>query len=168
MATIARSNNAQALKKRTYYEEGRLFEDYVKRLFNENSFQLRKWRQSGSIPPDTFILDYSNPDLELVFVGKNRYPFAVECKWRSRFYKGKISWATKEQIFMYEEFQRKRAIPVFIAIGIGGTPSHPDRLFVTPLCNLIAYTDVSEQQLIPYNRRPTQRFFYDTRQLRLW
>jgi hypothetical protein len=152
-----------------YYEQGRLFEEYIKNLFNQDSFKLKRWRKSALIPPDTFISDICYPDLELIFVGMNQYSFAVECKWRSKFNdNGKIEWASEEQIAAYLAFERKRAMPVFIAIGVGGTASNPKKLFVTPLCNLIRYPEVYEHQLINYKRKPTQSFFYDTVQLRLW
>lgn len=152
-----------------YYEQGRLFEEYIKGLFNQDSFKLKRWRKSALIPSDTFISDICCPDLELIFVGMNQHSFAVECKWRSKFnYNGKIKWASEEQIATYLDFERKRAMPVFIAIGVGGTASSPKKLFVTPLCNLIGYPEVYEHQLINYKRKPAQRFFYDTVQLRLW
>jgi hypothetical protein len=150
------------------FEQGRLFEEYIKNLFNQDSFKIKKWRRSRLVPPDTFIGGLGDPDLELIFVGKNQYPFAVECKWKSYFYRGRIDWARPDQIQRYLEFERKRAMPVFIAIGIGGSGNNPERLFVTPLCNLSESTKVYEHQLIPYKRKPTHRFFYDTVQLRLW
>jgi len=151
-----------------YYEQGRLFEEYVKNLFNLDSFKIKKWRRSRLIPTDTFIGGLGDPDLELIFVGKNQHPFAVECKWKSYFYKGKIEWARQDQIDKYLDFERKNAMPVFIAIGIGGSPNNPEKLYVTPLCNISGNTEVSKYQLITYKRRPTQRFFYDTVQLRLF
>jgi len=155
-------------KKPDYYEQGRLFEEYIKDLFNQESFKLKRWRKSALIPKDTFISDISLPDLELIFVGKNNYPFAVECKWRTRFRNGKIKWADPDQISKYIDFEKKRAMPVFIAIGIGGTSSQPNKLFVTPLCNLIDWPEVYEHQLIRYERKPSRKFFYDIRQGRLW
>jgi len=145
-----------------YFEQGRLFEEYIRLLFNQDHFHLKKWRQSGTLPKDTYIHDLCYPDLELIFVGKNQHPFAVECKWRTEFKRGKIDWATRKQITRYEEFEFKRAMPVFIAIGVGGAPANPEKLFVTPLCNLKNYTEISEEQLIKYKRKPTQRFFYNT------
>ena len=41
---------------------------------------------------------------------KNKYPFAVECKYRNCFKEGKIDWAKPKQIIKYEEFQNKRAM----------------------------------------------------------
>jgi len=160
---------ANRKKSAYYYEQGRLFEEYIKDLFNQDSFKVKRWRRSALIPPNTFISDISYPDLELIFVGNNNYPFAVECKWRRAFdYNGKIDWASDEQIKTYLDFERKRSMPVFIAIGVGGSASNPKKLFVTPLCNLIGYPEVYEHQLIKYKRKPTQRFFFDTVQLRLW
>jgi Holliday junction resolvase len=150
------------------FQKGEHFETYIKMLFNQDHFHLKKWRKSGSIPKDTFILEYSYPDLELIFAGKNHYPFAVECKWRKQFYKGKINWATEDQISKYVDFQNKRTIPVFIAIGVGGIASNPEKLFVTPLCNLAEYPEVYEHQLIKYQRKPSRRFFFDTIQLKLF
>lgn len=150
------------------FEKGRLFEDYIIKLFNEKNFKLMKWRKAEKIIDKSFLFDHSNPDLELIFVGARKYRFAVECKWRSEFIKGKISWANDYQICSYEDFENRNRIPVFIAIGIGGESSKPAMLFVTPLCNISMYTEVYESDLIPYKRKPTHKFFYDPVQLRLW
>src|SRR5689334_22037953 len=83
MNRISPISPVKGKKNADYYEQGLLFEEYVKNLFNEKSFKLKRWRKSTLIPPDTFISDISDPDLELVFVRENHHPFAVECKWRS-------------------------------------------------------------------------------------
>lgn len=150
------------------FEKGRLFEEYIIRLFNEKSFKVEKHRKSEKFPDGTFSLDHSYPDLELVFVGARRYRFAVECKWRKEFVDGRINWANSFQICSYEDFQNQKRIPVFIAIGIGGDPSNPEKLFVTPLCNISMYTDVYESDLIPYKRNPKHRFYYNTFQWKLF
>jgi len=167
--TMNRTATKQAINKKIeYYEHGRLFEQYIIALFSQKSFKLKKWRQSKFISRDTFISDISYPDLELIFMGKRNYKFAVECKWRKNFYKGKINWATTEQISIYQQFQNKYSMPVFVAIGIGGDPSNPDKLFVTPLCNISTLSEIFEGDLIPYKRKTTSNFFYDTVQLRLF
>lgn len=150
------------------YEKGRLFEEFIIKLFNERHFKLAKWRKAAKSIDRSFLNDSSNPDLELIFTGSRKYHFAVECKWRKEFVEGKISWATDYQICSYDCFENCRRMPVFIAIGIGGDPWNPEKLFVTPLCNINMYTEVYESDLIPYKRKPTNRFFYDTVQLRLW
>jgi hypothetical protein len=150
------------------FEKGRAFENYIITLFNADSFKLLEWRKSEKILDGAFSFNHSYPDLELVFVGARRYRFAVECKWRKEFVDGRINWANSFQICSYEDFQNQKRIPVFIAIGIGGEPSNPEKLFVTPLCNIGMYTDVYESDLITYKRKPTRKFFYNTGQRKLF
>jgi hypothetical protein len=163
--------NTRQFKRRSKaecFEQGRLFEEYVKNLFNQDSFKIKKWRKSILLPSNTYIAGLGDPDFELIFVGKNQYTFAVECKWKSDFNKGKTKWAEQDQIERYLDFERKRTMPVFIAMGIGGLGNKPENMFVTPLCNIIADPKVYEHQLISYRRKPTRRFFYDTIQGKLF
>src|SRR5687768_425634 len=152
------------------YEKGRAFELFITRLFNYHSFRLINWHKAEEFAGSFFPFDHAHPDLEmeLVFAGAKRYRFAVECKWRKEFIAGKIEWATSRQICSYEDFQNRARMPVFVAIGIGGDPSNPEKLFVTPLNNISRYTEVYESQLISFGRKPTWKFFYDIRQLRLF
>ncbi len=150
------------------YKKGSLFEEYIIKLFNQDSFEIVKWRRSARLEDRILLEDCANPDLELVFSRHRKYHFAVECKWREKFVEGKITWATELQICSYRTFENRRRIPVFVAIGVGGEPSKPQRLFVTPLRNIEKYSAVYESDLIPYKRRPTNRFFYDTVQLKLF
>lgn len=151
------------------YEKGYLFETFITRLFNEQRFKLEKWRKAGHKANGDFPFFMAYPDLELIFTGKRRYRFAVECKWRKEFKFGKITWVDGyNKIIIYKEFQSRFNIPVFIAIGIGGHPSSPQKLFLTPLDNISNDIIVRESELLPYTRKPTQRFFYDTIQLKLF
>lgn len=148
--------------------KGHEFEDYIITLFNQQNFKLLEWRNFLKASNGVFPLNNSYPDLELQFVGARKYRFAVECKWREKFVDGKVPWADLNNIDAYQQYQRQNAIPVFVAIGIGGLPSNPEKLFVTPLDKISMYTEVYESDLIPYKRKPTHKFFYDTRQKRLF
>lgn len=150
------------------FKEGALFEDYIRRLFNERSFHLKKWRKSEKFADNIFLPDHSYPDLEMIFEGKGKHRFAVECKWRKKFKEGKIKWADDSQIAIYQKYQKEFNIPVFIAIGIGGEASNPEKLFVTPLRNIDSHRDVYESDLLLYKRKPANKFFYDTVQLKLF
>ncbi len=151
------------------FDKGFLFEKYITTLFNERKFKLETWRKSRKIQDNIYPIDMSYPDLELIFVHKRKFRFAVECKWRKQFFNGKIKWVNDYQsIVIYHEFQSRFLIPVFVAIGVGGLPDNPKQLFVTPLNQLGAKTDVYESELIPFNRKPSHRFFYDAIQLRLF
>jgi hypothetical protein len=150
------------------YDKGYAFEQFIISLFNEKKFVLKKWRCSKKITRWFDFLDASYPDLEMVFTGRKKYLFAVECKWQSKFRDGKLFWAKSHQIPKYERFQRKYGIPVFIAIGVGGEPGNPEKLFVTPLQNISGSIEVFEHELMRYERKPNHRFFYDTVQLKLF
>ena len=100
--------------------------------------------------------------------GRGKYRFAIECKWRKKFNNGKITWASNRQICSYEDFENQERIPVFVAIGIGGEPDNHVKLFITPLRNICNSGEVYEQNLIPYSRKPTHKFYYDTIQLKLF
>lgn len=151
-------------------QKGHDFEDYVISLFDNKSgkFKLVEWRSDKRASNGMFALSNSYPDLEFVFIGNQRHRFAIECKWREKFIEGKIRWAYKYQIRNYEQYQNEKRIPVFVAIGVGGAPSHPEKLFVTPICHISMYTEVYECNLISFSRNPRHRFFYDTTQLKLF
>lgn len=151
------------------YEKGLRFEKFVIELFNERFFKKKIWRESRNHDGSPVPYDYWNPDIEmeLEVFGRKKYRFAVECKWRREFRKGQLSWATSAQICNYQIFQDQVRIPVFIAIGIGGEPDNPEKLYLTPL-NSILKSSVHETELIPFERKPTRRFFYDYQQLKLF
>lgn len=150
-------------------EKGDQFEEFVLLLFNQRKFKLERWNNSRK-KNNVYPLYLTNPDLELIFKGQyNNYKFAVECKWRQSFKLGSIDWVKNEEtIKKYATFQSRNKIPVFIAIGIGGLPSDPAKMFVTPLDQIKNSTKVFESELIPFERKARHRFFYNTKQLKLF
>jgi len=148
------------LRKKTpppyHFDKGLLFEEYIKQLFNDKRFKLKRWRKSAKVPKDTWIADLSLPDLELIYHGSKSKPFAIECKYRARFYNGMLGWASEDQIKKYEHFQNRYSMTVLIAIGVGGGPSNPKKLFITPLDHIKKYTNVLESHLIKFEKHPKQ------------
>jgi hypothetical protein len=166
---IPPADTAKPHSSQSSYEKGWLFEKFIKELFNEKSFELIKWREAKKYHDDSIPGDHCYPDLEIMFGKYRKYKFAVECKWKQNFGKGEyITWATKSQIEKYKEFENYRRIQVFVAIGIGGAPDNPEKLFVTPLCNIETKRRIKESDLLVYKRKPTHRFFYDTCQYKLF
>jgi len=154
--------------KKEFYKEGKLFEEYISNLFNKEYFYRIKWRKSEKFSKLCEVSDPQYPDLEMELVfGRGRHKFAVECKWRKDFINGKYPWARRDQIRAYRQFQSYKGIPVFVAIGIGGKPDSPEKLFLTPLDNIYMKQKLSESDLIPFERNPRQRFYYDYIQLAL-
>lgn len=168
MYTLAKPSGVLPPIPKDTFEKGRMFEEYVTTLFNDQKFNIKEWRKASREYKSLSGLDLAYPDLELVYLGKKDFNFAVECKWRADFTNGSINWAKELNICAYLDFEKKYGVPVFIAIGVGGHPSAPDRLFVTPLRNICNYTWVHESQLIPYKRKADRRFFYDTVQTKLF
>ena len=70
------------------YDKGLLFEEYIKQLFNQESFQLKRWRRSFKVPEDTYIGDMSGPDLELMFKGRNSKPLLLNANTNPDFMMG--------------------------------------------------------------------------------
>lgn len=153
------------------YKKGHEFEIFVQSLFNQESgrFIPVKHDSKSALDYGTKAARATYPDLKFLFSTRNRkFKFAIECKWKQSFCKGLINWAQPYQIHNYLEFQKNWNIPVFVAIGIGGKPSDPELLFVTPLHIIGNHTHVYQKDLMLYNRKKYRRFFYDVRQLKLF
>ena len=153
------------------WEKGRQFEEYIINLFHKNRFRVNNWRTSHKSNDRSFLENCLAPDIEMLFFSPFRgriHRFAVECKWRREFIDGRITWANDEQIWSYIDFEQRQNISVYVAIGVGGHPSDPYQLFVTPLRNISHSAVVYEHELIPFNRHPKRGFFYDPRQLKLF
>jgi hypothetical protein len=148
--------------------KGHEFEDYIITLFNQRKFKLIEWRSDKKASNGAYPESCTYPDLELAFMGRRKHRFAIECKWREQFKNGKLKWTYQKQLNNYIAFQQDRNIPVFIAIGIGGLPKDPEKLFVTPLQFIKEHLEVYENDLIPYRRNPTHKFYYNTLQLKLF
>lgn len=140
-------------------EKGKAFEDFIVRLFDENTALKRRTSDrfvdgrldEGSMEPDLLA------ELRL---GSGTYPFAVECKWRSSVKDGEIQWSYEAQRERYEKYAKENDLDVFVAIGVGGEPSSPKKLFVVPL---YALKDVRchIDDLAPYAHDTKKSLYYD-------
>src|SRR5689334_417135 len=141
------------------FAKGHAFEDFIVTLFNKRKFRLLEWRSDKKASNGVYPLSNTLPDLEFGY-SKGKYPkrFAVECKWRKQFYNNKLDWADEIQIENYNQYQSQNGITVFVAIGIGGTPSNPEQLFITPLDHIKKYPEVFRSRLIKFIMDPLQKF----------
>lgn len=58
-------------------------------------------------------------------------------------------------------------IPVFVVIGLSGTPNHPDHIFCLPL-EIAKYPELFRSVLDKYAREPPNKpFFWDTKNKKL-
>jgi len=149
-------------------EKGTLFEEYVAVKFDKKYFTLLSWA-GDKYANGTFSERTKQPDLFLIFkLGKIEQKFAVECKFRSSYFKNGVSWAKKDMLTNYRKFEKEQQIPVFVIIGVGGKASNPSEVFVLPLKD-IEYEFLSKAFLQGYLKKniQTNNFFFEHGNMKL-
>ena len=143
------------------YEKGVAFEEYIVSRFSKKYFSLKEWRGDKS-SNGVYAQSNTYPDMEYTFkLHGETYNFAVECKWRAKYNKeNKVEWSYEEQLARYRQFAKDKNIPVFIVIGIGGTPSTPANVFVVPLAS-IKNVELSKSWLENYRHDLSKNMFFD-------
>jgi uncharacterized RDD family membrane protein YckC/uncharacterized protein YutD len=145
------------------FEEGKQFERYVAHLF-KNYYTIEDWTQDNSDKIKGFFVESNmNPDLTIRY-NPTQERFAVECKWRSSsFYSALknekvIQVAQESQLSRYQKFSENKGIPVFIVLGVGGTPDNPLEVYCIPL-NKISSIEMPISSLIQFKRSSTVKEF---------
>lgn len=109
--------------------KGRLFEQFVVSLLGSNC-RLLAWR-SDKIVGNTYAAENLYPDLQIQHkLDETQVEYFVECKYRSTW--GEDGIDLSEQFNRYHFHAKDRGVELFIALGVGGTPSDPDELFIIP------------------------------------
>lgn len=138
------------------------FEKFVVKKFNKRYFKLKEWAGDKYIE-GRYAETTLNPDLLYEFkLRQEKAELSVECKWRQNFDKGGVEFAGEEQLKRYKAFETKRGIPVFIAIGVGGTGAEPKNLYIVPLKEA-SETFISSDRLQEYKKNIDKNFFFDNK-----
>lgn len=109
------------------------FEAYCRGFFSKKCFEIvmyaKDLRGEGAESVDR--LYYPNYVIEYK---PTRERFSVECKYRSNMPEddSSIEWTSQRRLEQYLEFSEKEDLPLFVVIGVGGTPSSPERMFCLP------------------------------------
>ena len=120
----------------TEKQKGDDFEKYIVQKFSKNYFSIVEWTGDKYVE-GMYAKSNTNPDLTLKFKMKDiEKNFAVECKYRTDYYKNGVEWCSEQQLKNYKTFAISKEIAVFVAIGIGGEPTAPEELFIIPLTEL--------------------------------
>lgn len=132
------------------------FEKYIITRFSKDANRLLDWRG------DKYIAGYGGPessrDPDVLFSTRSeRDKFAIECKFRSNWWYNPhhgpcIEWAREDQLDRYWHYENRRGIPVYIAIGVGGSPSDPAELFIGRLAE-IKYRIARKHHLEQYRKQ---------------
>jgi len=88
------------------------------------------------------------------------YPLAVECKWRNKPNSDFVRFANDDQLKRYKAFEETGKIPTFIVLGVGGTPSAPEVVYVIPVKRFNKPIQHLEN-LEPFKRGSDGNFFFD-------
>lgn len=125
--------------------KGREFEEFVLELLDVKNGKhlLKEWRGDktmGSVSPE----NNSYPDL-LIEEAETKRRIAIECKWRNRINDASMKdLFLSEQLSTYQKFSEEKCLPVFIVLGIGGSPSDPNNVYIIPL------------EKVPFEQTPNQ------------
>lgn len=140
---------------------GYSFERFIVSRFQKEYFTLHDWRSDKS-HDGIYALSNLYPDLKYEFHHHSKgIFFAVECKWRDNFYIDGIE-LEQEHIDNYIDYEQEQNEKVFITIGVKGTPSQPEFLFVFPLNDIDEDTTfLSRDFLNRYQKVPTSNFSFD-------
>jgi len=114
--------------------KGREFEEFVLELLDVKNGKhiLKEWRGDKTMGK-VFPKNNSYPDL-LIEEAETKQCVAIECKWRKALnHIAMMELFSPEQLTSYQEFAQERNLPVFIVLGIGGTPCEPDDTYIIPL-----------------------------------
>lgn len=111
--------------------KGRRFEEFVvSLLLVKNKTRLIAWR-SDKIINGIYAAETLYPDLEIAQKLDTRtMKYFVECKYRSSWGNGTIDLSS--QFLRYYFHAKKNEKELFIALGIGGTPSAPEEFYLIP------------------------------------
>lgn len=115
-------------------EKGNQFEDYTIQTIVHSSADIKLLGKNADYHSNgVSATENTQPDLRMSYQGN---AFAVECKWRAKAIDGSIIWAKDYQIKTYRRYAFEQNVPVFVAIGIGGTASRPNNFYLVPLYRL--------------------------------
>jgi hypothetical protein len=142
-------------------EKGDEFEKFIIRSFNQDYFTAIHWTGDKGVD-GIYARSNQNPDLIMEFsLNQRAYRFAVECKWRSQLSAdNEIQICRSDQLDRYKRYGVMNKMEVFLALGIGGKPEYPEKLFIIPL-KYASHPVVKSYFLEKYRKDPGSLFYYD-------
>ncbi len=161
-------------------KKGRNFENYVVGKIDK-TLEFIRWRSDKCIASSKSVIypsDSLYPDLLISYTNQSdeKQKFAIECKWRKKWWEKIEKEREKQEGFLleckqlenYAEYAAKNSIPVFLVIGIGGNSKKiydskaeeikPDELFIISL-------DDFEKISCGHNYKSVEYKFINTKKL---
>jgi hypothetical protein len=127
----------EELHKPKTYVKGDEFEHYVREhLFTKERYDLVHQTHDYKANKNDFVETSKEPDFKFRSRRSGR-KFLVEVKYRSALYQGTVEWCKPYQLKRYKAIAK--AMPVLVAIGLGGLPESPEHVYIVPIKH-IRYT----------------------------
>lgn len=146
-------NTFQDLTKPTSFIKGDEFESFLrKKIYSYPQYELVMKTHSYQSNRGDYIEMTKYPDY--LFRDKDGVEFYVEAKYRAATFKEKLDWCKPYQFERYKQIAQTKK--VLIAIGLGGRPKYPKRLFIIPLEG-VNYPSLYEREYLPYERPVPER-----------
>lgn len=143
----------QDISKPTSFIKGDDFEAFLrKRIYTYPQYELVMKTHSYHSNKGDYIEMTKYPDY--LFRDSDGVEFYVEAKYRATTFKEKLAWCKPYQLERYKQIAQTKK--VFIAIGLGGRPKYPKRLFILPL-EKVNYPALYESEYLPYERPVPKR-----------
>jgi len=143
------------------YRKGAQFENFVCSLFPSELWIIEDRTKDWSKKLKRPVESDQEPDLRLRNKKSNER-IAVECKFRTRLWQmdgvSGITWP-KKYGDRYRSYAKDKNVPVYIALGLGGNPRNPKKLFLAPLEKLEQYEEgiIPAQYLWQFERNTKER-----------
>lgn len=126
------------------FVKGDEFEKYVREImFPADNYELIHKTHAYRDNKKDYIESTLYPDFLFRCRDTSR-EFYVEAKFRSGFFKNKVEWSNNKQFKRYKDINKKK--PVFVCLGLEGTPKKPEYIFVMPISK-VKYTGLYESAL---------------------
>ncbi|BAX80845.1 hypothetical protein ALGA_2523 [Labilibaculum antarcticum] len=139
-------------------KKGDDFEKFIAQKFPKKYYTIKEWAGDKYIK-GVYAETTTQPDL-MIETKKEKKCFSIECKWRKEFKNDEVTFASKKQLENYMVFQKKKNIPVFITLGIGGEPSAPQNCYILPL-DEIKSNSILKNELYKYWKKTAANFYFD-------
>ncbi|HEX6370842.1 MAG TPA: SH3 domain-containing protein [Longimicrobium sp.] len=112
---------------------GRDFEKWAAVRLGRAPFHLKEWRGDKYVD-GVYAESTLAPDLLVEYRdGGERVRFAVECKWRGRYWDGGVRWGEWKHLNRYRRYATEERIPVYLLVGVGGSGAEPRDVYLVPL-----------------------------------
>lgn len=120
------------IRKPRAHVKGEEFEKFLqKKIFVRSEYDLVAKTHDYHENSQDYVESSLYPDFQFREKLSNE-EFWVEAKYREKSFQGKIEWCKDYQLQRYNKLLHSN-ISVIIAIGFGGRPENPKRLFLVPL-----------------------------------